>query len=250
MPFTGSHPAAVLPFLRTPLPASALVIGSMAPDLPFYLPLPQPYATHSWLAGGTTDLLLGLLAWALWHGLLAGPALATAPAGLRGRLEGRLARGLGPRISSARQGVLLVAALMISTATHLGWDEFTHARRWGGEHVAALAQSWGPLPGYRWLQYASSVVGLVVLLAWFVRWWRRTSAVPTSSDPAARWIWPVLLGIGLVAGSVAGFTAGDLDDAVFPAARWAGGTVLLAAVLLAICRRLGTFWASRSTNAM
>jgi hypothetical protein len=144
-------------------------------------------------------------------------ALATAPAGLRGRLEGRLAPGLASGISSARQGVLLVAALMIGTATHLGWGEFTHARRWDAEHVAALAQSWEPLPGYRWLQYASSVVGLVVLLAWFVRWWRRTSAVPASSDPAAR---------------------------------WAGGTVLLAAVLLAICRRLGTFWASRSTNAM
>ena len=36
MPFTGSHPAAVLPFLRSGLPPSALVIGSMAPDFPYY----------------------------------------------------------------------------------------------------------------------------------------------------------------------------------------------------------------------
>lgn len=34
MPLTGSHPAAVLPLLRTPLPASALVDGSIAPDVP------------------------------------------------------------------------------------------------------------------------------------------------------------------------------------------------------------------------
>src|SRR5689334_21985437 len=154
MPFTGSHPAAVLPFLRTPLPASALVIGSTAPDLPFYLPLPQWYATHTWLAAVTTDLLLGLLAWALWHGLLAGPALATAPAALRGRLDGRVVPGIAGRLTSARQGALVVIALVLGTATHLGWDEFTHARRWGAEHVAALAESWGPLPGYRWLQYA------------------------------------------------------------------------------------------------
>jgi len=33
---------------------------------------------------------------------------------------------------------------------------------------------------------------------------------------------------------VAGLAAGTLDDAVFPAARWAGGTVLMAAVLLSI----------------
>ena len=32
----------VLPFLRTPLPASALVIGSLAPDLPYYVPVGEP----------------------------------------------------------------------------------------------------------------------------------------------------------------------------------------------------------------
>jgi hypothetical protein len=238
VPFTGSHPAAVLPFLRTSLPASALVIGSMAPDLPFYLPLSQWYATHTWLAGLTTDLLLGLLAWALWHGLLAEPALATAPAALRGRLEGRVAPGLAGRLASVRRVVLLVVALLLGTATHLAWDEFTHAGRWGAEHIPALAESWGPLPGYRWLQYASSVVGLAVLLVWFVRWWRRTPAVPTRTDPAARWVWPLLVVLGLVAGAVAGLAAGTLDDAVFPAAQWAGGTVLLAAVLLAAGRHL------------
>jgi hypothetical protein len=226
----------VLPFLRTPLPASALVIGSMAPDLPFYLPLPQWYATHTWLAAVTTDLLLGLLAWALWHGLLAGPALATAPAALRGRLDGRVVPHIAGRLTSARQGALVVIALVLGTATHVGWDEFTHAGRWGAEHVAALAESWGPLPGYRWLQYASSVVGLAVLLVWFVRWWRRTPAVPVRQG--ARWVWPVLVGLGLAAGSVAGLRAVDLDDAVFPAAQWAGGTVLLAGVLLALGWRL------------
>jgi hypothetical protein len=37
VPVTGGHPAAVLPLLRTPLPASALVAGSLAPDVPSYL---------------------------------------------------------------------------------------------------------------------------------------------------------------------------------------------------------------------
>ena len=50
MPFTGSHPAVVLPLLRTPLPASALVLGSTAPDLPHFLPGPFPWPTHSALA--------------------------------------------------------------------------------------------------------------------------------------------------------------------------------------------------------
>ena len=65
MPFTGSHPAAVLPLLRTPLPASALVAGSIAPDVPFYLPVELPWATHTALAVVTVDLLVAALAWAL-----------------------------------------------------------------------------------------------------------------------------------------------------------------------------------------
>src|SRR3954463_4591962 len=83
VPFTGSHPAAILPFLRTPLPASALVIGSMAPDLPYYLPFQPGLYTHTPQAIVTTDVLLGALAWGLWLGLLAEPALAAAPRALR-----------------------------------------------------------------------------------------------------------------------------------------------------------------------
>lgn len=37
MPFTPSHVAAALPFLRTPLIPAALVIGTMTPDLFYYL---------------------------------------------------------------------------------------------------------------------------------------------------------------------------------------------------------------------
>ncbi|MGY1602879.1 DUF4184 family protein [Geodermatophilus sp. SYSU D00815] len=232
MPFTGSHPAAVLPFLRTPLPASGLVIGSTAPDLPFYLPLPQWYATHSAPALVTSDLLIGLLAWAVWHGVLAAPALAAAPAPLRGRLS-RLGVGLRGRLASGRQALLLVAALVLGGATHLLWDEFTHAGRWGPEQLPALAAAWGPLPGYRWLQYAGSVAGLAVLAAWLVRWWRRTPCVPAAGHAAGRWVWPLLAGVGLAAGLTAAAGTASLDDAVFPGARWAGGAVLVSGVLLA-----------------
>ncbi|MEI5672079.1 MULTISPECIES: DUF4184 family protein [unclassified Nocardioides] len=37
MPFTLVHPAAVLPLVRTPLVPSALVLGSVAPDLPYFV---------------------------------------------------------------------------------------------------------------------------------------------------------------------------------------------------------------------
>src|SRR5215207_10039344 len=39
MPFTPSHMAAALPFVRTPLIPSAIAIGTMAPDVPYFVPL-------------------------------------------------------------------------------------------------------------------------------------------------------------------------------------------------------------------
>src|SRR4051794_24591045 len=210
----------------------------MAPDLPYYLPFYQAYPTHTALAVGTSDLVLGALAWLVWHGVLAAPALATAPAALRGRLAGRAVPGLAARLGSVRQGAWLVVALVLGAATHVVWDEFTHPRRWGAEHLSVLAATWGPVPGYRWLQYVSSVVGGLVLLVWFARWWRRTPVRPVRPRPATRWVWLLLGAVGVVFGAAAALAAGSLDDAVFPAARWAGGSALVAAVLLAAAWRL------------
>jgi hypothetical protein len=81
VPFTASHAAAVLPFLRSPLPASALVIGSMAPDFPYYLPWSTGWPTHTPLGVVTVDLAIGAVGWSLWHGVLAAPSLEHAPAG-------------------------------------------------------------------------------------------------------------------------------------------------------------------------
>jgi hypothetical protein len=235
VPFTGSHPAAVLPLLRTPLPASALVLGSMAPDIPFFLPVAFPWATHTALAVVTSDLLLGAAAWALWHGVLAGPALASAPAPLRNRIEGRVPLGLRPRVSSAARAGLVLVALVVGGLTHVLWDEFTHPRRWGPEHLPALAANWGVLPGYRWLQYGSSVVGGLALLTWFVLWWRRTAATPDGRT-AHRWVWPLLLGVGAVAGTVAALRSPSVGAAGFEGATWGGGVVLGTAVVLALLR--------------
>jgi len=232
VPFTPSHAAAVLPFLRTPLPASALLIGSMTPDLPFYLPVAFPWATHTALAVVTTDVLLGLVAWAVWHALLAEPALAAAPASLRGRVPGP-SPGLGTRLSSAGRIGWTLLALAVGVATHVLWDEFTHPRRWGPVHVPLLAEQWGPLAGYRWLQYATSVLGGVVLLVWFVRWWRRTPPRPGVRRPGVRWAWPLLAAVGGTVGAVAAFPAPDPGAAVFAGATYGGGAALGVALVLA-----------------
>ena len=232
MPFTPSHAAAVLPFLRTPLPASALVIGSITPDLPFYLPIGFPWATHTALAVVTTDLALGLGAWAVWHGLLAQPALAAAPAALRGRVPGP-APGLRARLAPATRVGWTLLALAVGAGTHVLWDEFTHPRRWGPEHIPALGESWGGLPAYGWLQYGTSVLGCLALLVWSVRWWRRTAPHRDVRRPGVRWAWLLLAAVASTVGIVAAVGEPDLGAAIFAGSTWGGGSALVVAAALA-----------------
>jgi hypothetical protein len=107
VPFTASHPAAVLPLVRLGLVPSALVIGSMVPDVPYFVPSPVGAGTtHSAIGVVTVDVVLGLVLYAVWHGLLAPGAVALAPAALRRRLpEGALRVGWWRRTPS-RDGEL------------------------------------------------------------------------------------------------------------------------------------------------
>ena len=241
MPFTGSHPAAVLPFLRTPLPASALVAGSLAPDLPYYLPVHPGFRTHTALAVVTTDLLLGAVLWALWHGVLAAPARWAGPAALRGRLDD-VRPGLRRRLRTPGQAALVVAALVVGAATHVLWDEFTHPGRWGVEAVPWLRDSWAGLPGHRWAQEGSGVLGLLVLLAWLVTWWRRTAVVPAPPRPGWWAPWLVIAVAGTAGGLTAVPGAPDARSAAVDAAFRGGGVAVATALLLAVA-----WWGTRDS---
>ncbi len=232
MPFTASHAAAVLPLLRTPLPASALVIGSMAPDLPFFLPVDPGLRTHTAAAIVTTDLVFGVPAWLIWHALLAAPALWAAPRALRARLSG-IPLGVRVRLRDVRTAVLTVVALAVGSATHVLWDEFTHARRWGPEHLTVLGETWWLMPGDRWLQYLSSRVGALILLAWLAHWWRRTPPRSVPGRPAPWWPWALLVGVGVGVGLPVAFRAEGLGGAGYDGTTWGGSAALAVAVLLA-----------------
>jgi hypothetical protein len=174
VPFTGSHPAAILPFLRSPMPASALVIGSMSPDLPLYLPMPYTVAfSHSVVGAVTVDVIVGVVAYLLWRGILRPFAVDYAPPRIGDRL---------PPAERSRPHWIL-ASLGMASLTHVVWDAFTHFDGWAVQRVAPLRTSFGVLPAYEWAQYLSGLLGLTVLTVWIVRWRRRTPPVGTASAP-------------------------------------------------------------------
>ncbi len=179
MPFTPSHAVVALPFLRTPLLPAAIAVGAMAPDLPLFLRgTPLTYTmTHSNVLVAT---LLALALLALWYGLLRPAVRELSPRWLARRLPpewdapGPLAwRALRAERHGAVFTLLLALSLLIGVVSHIVWDAFTHAGRWGLHLIPALADTWGPWEGYRWMQHASSVLGLLALAVFAALWVRR-----------------------------------------------------------------------------
>lgn len=225
----------MLPFFRVLIPA-ALVIGSMVPDLPYYVPSPVSGSVTHTAAGTWFDLLVGLIAFVWWQAALAPVARSIAPVGVRARLEKE--RTLRSFLSP-RQGILVLASLVVGTVTHIVWDEFTHPGRWGARHIHWLATSHSGLGGYEWAQYASGVLGIAILVLGARRWWAATTPTPVTTPTLrhARWLWCAVAGaagIGMIAGfAIAHARGAAFHPAVFAAARGGGGGGLLVALVAA-----------------
>ena len=227
MPFTVSHVVAVLPMVgRTDrLPAAALVIGSMAPDYPWFLTGGRTAGpSHSPVGVVTVDLAVGLVAVVAWRLLVQAPLRDLVPR----RLGERLPRSPGV---GAADLPWLALGVVVGTVTHVVWDSFTHAGRWGVDLVPWLHTEHLGLPGYKWAQFASGALGLVVLAVWGQRRLSRTVPDPEglrSTTDERRVAW-VLVAAGTCAGVAVRFLdfSGTVERALFGAVTSGGvGTAL------------------------
>lgn len=202
MPFTLAHPAAVLPLRRlgVALALPPLVAGSMAPDLPYFLPLPGSLRgwTHSLGGAFTIDIVLavGLLLFGLF---VAVPVAALLPA--RWAVLARSwTASAWPR--SATGLLSWYAALVAGALTHVVWDAFTHPDGWVVQRWSFLRREVTGLPVEQWLQYVFSGLGMAVVAYGLWRAAGRVSAAPTGSQSAARRVLLVgaIVGAGVVGG--------------------------------------------------
>jgi len=195
VPLTIAHSIAAIPF-RRPLGRlgvlAALVIGSITPDVPLFLPWWfGRNASHSAAALLWFCLPAGVLGYLLYDLVLDRPLRALMPEGFRRRLTvvGRDAR---PAVWSP--GVLV--SLLLGAATHSAWDSFTHGGASGvGEWLPVIERRLFTVSGYTVyvfsvLQHLSTVLGLSVLTVWIWRWYRRApqseSSVPGLGPDARR----------------------------------------------------------------
>jgi hypothetical protein len=265
VPFTPAHAVVALPFVRTPLLPAAIAIGAMTPDLPLFLagtPLTYQVTHTNVVVSGIVALLL-LVG---WYALLRPAVRELSPAWLGRRLPpewdatGRDAwtsvrrQRPGARAAVWRSGnvfaVLVAASLVLGVVSHIAWDAFTHEGRWGLSMFPALGREWGPLPGYKWLQYGSSVVGLGGLGLFALFWLRRRAVAPPLDRLTPVWVrrawWislPVLLvgawvlGLALFGPLDADFTVRHLAYRVLPPACAVWGALTFALCLTVLVMR-------------
>ncbi|MFJ1564987.1 DUF4184 family protein [Streptomyces erythrochromogenes] len=195
MPFTLSHAAAVIPAIRRtgrargPLVASAMVLGSFAPDTFYFTDaviegfMAYGSVTHSLLGVFTLDAVLTAVLVGCWL-LLREPLVALLP----GRWQGRVHAFLRGEEWRARRRLPALAAWFYVSAvagslTHVLWDSFTHGDRWGTDALPWLGEpvAFG-YPPYTFLQYGSSAIAACALL-WFTATALRR--LPAGGPPAS-----------------------------------------------------------------
>lgn len=204
VPFTLSHPAAVLPLRRCCprwLDFPALVIGSMTPDFAYYLPgCEPPLPTHSFPGSIVLCLPAGLLLLAALHWLKR-PLCFVLPQPHRGALAPLAA---AKRSWNVRTFSAAGLSVLLGAWTHIAWDCFTHIHGWGVEHLALLRLPlWSsgarPFAVFDGLQWLSGAGGGLLLLWLYRRWLRRQPPVEDAGNDR----WRLWLLITIAASSAA-----------------------------------------------
>src|SRR5689334_18937023 len=145
-------------------------MGSMAPDLTYYVSLPwlDPSdtlltRTHHASSVFWLDPLIALVLLVLFHVLLKRPVVALLPPAAAGRVWQSAERFTWRRATAAWW---IALSLVIGAATHVAWDSLGGA--FGEDHSTTL-------------DLAGGVLGFAVLLVWTWRWWRVTPTQPIPS---------------------------------------------------------------------
>ncbi|HKP74551.1 MAG TPA: DUF4184 family protein [Longimicrobiaceae bacterium] len=165
MPITPAHAAAAWPIHRAAkrLPLAALVVGTFAPDLE-YVPRLQPVGKFGHTPAGLVVFCLPatLVVFWVWRTLVRPALTPLLPAGIRTAAEAP------PPGRRSDLWPLAIVAALLGAATHIFWDGFTHLNGWGVALFPVLLEP-APGVGMQWFylaQYASSVVGVMVIAAW------------------------------------------------------------------------------------
>jgi hypothetical protein len=204
MPWTFAHPAAVLPLrslARARLSFAALVVGSITPDLGYYVGrFDLARAAHTLAGLFVVCLPAGFVLLALLR-MFRRPVCHLLPQPHRGALSSLPPI---PLVESMASTAAVAASLLVGATTHVLWDSFTHATGWMVVNLPLLQMSlpvWPrvDVPLFRLLQHASTILGVAALGVAYSNWLRQASDESGARDQQSEhWRYVLLAALALV----------------------------------------------------
>ena len=170
MPFTFSHPAIILPLKKytgTALSFTGLIIGSMTPDFEYFGRMGVK-STYSHTLSGLFwfDLPLGLLLTFIYHLIVRDQLITNLPAFLNNRLN--VYKDFNWLAYFKSYWPIIIISVLLGTASHLFWDDFTHPTGYFVERSRWLQRQlfWkgGHIEHFVIMQHLSTIVGGIFVL--------------------------------------------------------------------------------------
>lgn len=163
MPFTVSHSALVLPFLKNKkLSATALIVGAMSPDFEFFFKMTtQSEFSHSFLGIILVDFPLSFIVMFLFHKIIKKPLIENSPIYFQIRLQDL--KELNWIYYFKNNIFIVLISLFLGAVSHLFLDSFTHLDGYFAEQIPFLSLAFYSIHLTDIAQYLSSVIGLIFI---------------------------------------------------------------------------------------
>lgn len=164
MPFTFSHPAIILPFLKNKkLSATALIIGSMSPDFEYFFRMKmQSEISHTLSGIFLIDFPLGFIVMFVFHEIIKRPLIENSPLFLQNRLQELKDFNWVTYFKSAVFTVLI--SFFLGAVSHILWDSMTHWDGYMVQRFSVFNLEVFTVPLFKIAQHASSIIGLSWIL--------------------------------------------------------------------------------------
>lgn len=194
MPWTFSHPAAIVPISRlskNKLPLIPLAIGSCSPDFGYYLnEWVLAARTHDFISSLTTILPVCLVMFAVII-LLRDAILFLLPKRLSKVIEIHIPSVGIPNLQTV---FFTILAIIVGIYSHILWDSFTHNpnyfKDWWPFINAKITLNAFEIRLYKLLQHTSTIVGISLIFYWT---YKQVQKQDSTKENNWRWIFWISL---------------------------------------------------------
>ncbi|WP_017415270.1 DUF4184 family protein [Clostridium tunisiense] len=204
MPFTLSHPAAVIFSQNKLLNLGGLILGSMAPDFIYFILFsPSSNTGHTLWGFLFLNLPLCFLLNFLFYNYIQDILFLTLPGSMSKYYV--YLKNRKNKINSIKSFVVFTYSCIIGMLTHVFWDGFTHSSGFFVNHITFLRNKIAlfhyKVPIYKLLQHGSSVIGFFILFIFiFSIRDKNSSTINLSINKFNLWI-SILLIQGVILGA-------------------------------------------------